>query len=404
MLRLLITRYFAGLRRRSVVGALSAISVLGVAVSTGAMVIVLSAFNGLEGLIRQLHESWDPGLKIEPTQGKFFEPALARPAALRKLEGVAALHPVVEDNALLRFNEGQAVVRLKGVEPAYGQRPGLAMGMRAGRFELGVPGAWGLVLGAGLQYELQVPLNAGFTGLQVWYPRAKKALGLDPRSAFSRQAAIATGVFQVEKQYDERYVFADIRLAAELMERPGQVTALEVDLAPGTDPDALAAKVQHQLGPAFRVLTSKQQHQSLMRVLRLERLFVYLALTVILLISSFNIFTALSMLGVEKRRDLAVLLALGAQPRLLLQTFLGLGLAISGLGATLGVGLGLALCWAQQRYKLVSMGMQTSIVEEYPVEVHQADLWLTALTVIAVSLAVSWAPARAALRSRVREV
>lgn len=403
MLRLLVLRYFAGLRRRSVVGALSAISVLGVAVSTGAMVVVLSAFNGLEGLIQDLHRSWDPGLQIQPKQGKFFTPDPKLQERLRSLPGVAALNLVVEDNALLRFNEGQAVIRLKGVDPSYGKRPGLSQAMRAGSFNLGVEGAWGLVLGAGLQYELQVPLNAGFTGLQVWYPRAGKKLGIDPRTAFSRQAAIATGVFQVEKQYDDRYVFADRRFAADLMEHPGACTALEIDLADEQDPDGMAEQVQAVVGEDFTVQTSEQQHESLMRVLRLERLFVFLALTVILLISSFNIFTALSMLAVEKRRDLAVLGAMGAQPGLIRKTFLLLGLTISGSGAFVGLGLGLVLCWAQQTYKLVSMGMQTSIVQEYPVEVHTQDLWLTALTVVAVSLLVSWAPAQGAVRGRVRE-
>ena len=403
MLRLLVSRYFAGLRRRSVVGALSAISVLGVAVSAGAMVVVLSAFNGLESLIQDLHRSWDAGLKIEAAQGKFFDPNLARPDELKALPGVSALYQIVEDNALLRFNEGQAVVRLKGVDAAYGKRTGLAKALIGGSFNLGVEGAWGLVLGAGLHYNLQVPLNAGFTGLQVWYPRAKKSAGLDPRSAFARRAAIATGVFQIEKQYDERYVFADRRLAAELMEHPNACTALELDMAPGQAPADLQDRVQEIVGAGFKVLTSEQQHESLMRVLKLERLFVYLALSVILLISSFNIFTALSMLAVEKRRDLAVLAAMGARPSLIRRTFLLLGLTISGSGAAIGVGLGLLLCWAQERYKLVSMGMQTAIVQEYPVEIHVQDLWITALTVVTVSLLVSWAPARGAVLGGVRD-
>jgi lipoprotein-releasing system permease protein len=134
----------------------------------------------------------------------------------------------------------------------------------------------------------------------------------------------------------------------------------------------------------------------------LERLFVFLALAVILLISSFNIFTALSMLAVEKRRDLAVLGAMGAKPSLIWQTFLALGLAISILGAVMGVWLGLALCWLQDTFKLVSMGMESAIVQEYPVEVHGQDLWLIALTVVLVAVGVSWLPAKGAVKASVR--
>jgi lipoprotein-releasing system permease protein len=283
------------------------------------------------------------------------------------------------------------------------QKPGLEKTLVAGSASLGSKGAWGAVVGAGLQYNLQIPLNAGFTGLQVWYPRAGKKLGLDPRSAFSRHAVIATGVFQIEKQYDERYVFVDHQLASDLMEHRGQSTTLELYLADDHEPTDKIRTIQEIMGEGFTVRTSEQQHESLMRVLLLERLFVFLALAVILLISSFNIFTALSMLAVEKRRDLAVLGAMGAKPSLIWKVFLLLGLTISSTGALLGVGLGLGLCWLQSEFKLVSMGMQSAIVQEYPVEVHVADLWLIATTVLCVSLAVSWIPARGAVKGTVRD-
>jgi lipoprotein-releasing system permease protein len=361
------------------------------------MVVVLSAFNGLEGLIVDLYTSWDPGLKVEPKAGKFIPQDTTLVGKLSALAGVQKVYAVAEDNALLRFDGGQAVVRIKGIDPSYGQRAGLGKTLVAGRFQLGVPGAWGVVIGAGLEYNLQIPLNSGFDGAQIWYPRDGKNVGLDPRSAFARQAVIATGVFQVEKQYDERYVFADRRLVAGLMGQPDACTALEIDLLPEKDPKTVAQQVRDVVGPAYTVKTSAQQHESLMRVLLIERLFVILAFVVILLIASFNIFTALSMLAVEKKRALAVLGAMGATPALIRNTFLGVGLAISSLGACVGVGLGIGLCWLQDQYKLVSMGMQAAIVQEYPVRVLQPDLWLIASTVILVSLAVSWVPAQGAV-------
>lgn len=396
---LLIWRYFAGLRRRSALGALSAISILGVAVAAGAMVVVLSAFNGLEGLIRDLYTSWDPALQITPAKGKFIENATTAQLRLQAFPQITGMQIIAEDNALLRTDKGQAVVRLKGVDPAYGKKPGLAKAIVAGRFSLGNGAVSGVVLGAGVEYALQIPLNGTLADAQLWYPRAGKNIGIDPRSAFARRGVIATGVFQVEKQYDEHYVFADRQLVATLMGKPDACTGIELDLQPGADPDKVAKEVIKALGPSFIVKTSEQQHESLMRVLLIERLFVILAFVVILLISSFNIFTALSMLAVEKRRALAVLGAMGATPAIIRTTFLGVGLAISSLGASLGLGAGIGICWLQDRYKLVSMGLQTALVQEYPVRVDASDLWLIGTTVVLVSLAVSWLPAAGAVRA-----
>jgi lipoprotein-releasing system permease protein len=398
MLRLLVFRYAASLRRRSVIGWLAGISVIGVGVSTAAMVIVLSAFNGLEGLISDLYASWDPALKVEPVKGKFFALGTIPYEKIKKIEGVETVTAVLEDNALLRNGDLQLVVRVKGVEATYPRSAQFDSAITEGAFELNRGPFAGLVVGYAVQQALGIGVGNQLEPIQLWYPKRNARLGLDPTKSFTKRPAMATGVFRLEKQYDEKYVFGPVELVEQLTGRVAERSFIEIELLNNQDPDRIKGKLEALLGPQFRVLTYREQHATLARILNLERLFVYVALTVILLISSFNIFTALSMLAVEKRRDMEVLLTMGAEPGLIGKVFLGIGFVVAGLGAALGLGLGVALCLAQQTFGLVSMGMATSIVASYPVALKIGDLAIIVGTVLVTTLAISWMPAKKAGR------
>ena len=392
---LLARRYFVSLRQRGTIGLLSLISMVGIAVATGALVIILSAFNGLEALIRDLYASVDPDVKVMPTQGKFFAGSDSLLKAVQQTEGVTAVAGVIEDNALLRHQDAQMVIKIKGVSPNFSAVSGLQRAIFMGQMRLEEAVVPGVVVGVGVQAGLGIGLNQVMSPFQIWYPRFKKSMSLDPTRAFTKRAMVARGVFQLEKEFDEKYVYMALETARQLTSKPGQLTALEVAALDGEDA-ALSSRLQAKLGPRFVVQDREQQHASLVKVLRIERAFVVIALVVIMAISSMNIITALSMLAVEKRVDLAVLKAMGTRPPQVRNAFLMVGVLISTVGAFAGLIVGLALCVAQQEFGFVGMGISTAIVSSYPIKIESADVLLAMVSVSAIGILAAWLPARGA--------
>ena len=395
-MRFFVFRYFFALRQKGTVGWLSAISMLGVAVGTAALIIVLSAFNGLERLIEGMYQNFDPELKVLPERGKFFALPAAQMQALQSLPGLQQVVSVVEDNALLRAGNAQMVVRMKGVSDNFLLEDRFQEALLLGRYALHAGPVPAMMCGRGVQQALNLSIGNPAAMAQLWYPKAKASQGLDPSKAFVKKSILPEGVFRLEKQYDEKYVIVPIATAWALTRRPGQVSALELKARAGTSVPDLQEAVQTLLGRQYQVQAYAQQHASLVKVLRLERLFVLLALAVILLIASFNIFTALSMLGVQKRVDISMLKAMGAPAGWVQRMFLWLGLAIAGAGALVGTIVGVGLCLAQQAFGFVSMGMATAIVDAYPIHLQAPDIALALLLVVVTSLAIAYIPARAA--------
>ena len=403
---LIAQRYFRSKNKRNIITIISNISMIGVAVGTMALIIVLSVFNGLEDLVRTLYGKSDPNLIISAAKGKAFDVDRTFLMKLENTPGVALLTEVIEDNALLQYHDRQMVVKMRGLSDNYFGQSQIDANIREGDHRLRRDSLELALVGAGVQHELSITLNNRLAPMRLLYPRntpGKKMLKYDPENAFNEQNLVAGGVFLIEQHVDDSYIFVPLTFAQRLLGYGTRRTALYVKVGQSFEVEAVKKQLRRQLGPKFKVQDSDEQHVSLFKAIKVERLFVFITFTLILLIASLNIFFLLSMLVIDKKKDIAVLLAMGASQKMVRNTFLLVGAIVALVGAATGLVLGVSLCLAQQRFGLVSMGMATSVVDSYPVKMKGSDLIFTCLSIILITLAVSIRPALNASRLDVRE-
>ena len=375
---------------------------IGVAVGTMALVIVLSVFNGLEDLIKGLYASFDAELKIEAAQGKSFQVNEDWLNSLRDVPGVEVLTEVIEDNALLRYKENQVVGRIKGVSDNFLDQGRFSKGHFTGEMSLGSESQPAAILGRGVGYFLTVELGNEFDFLQVFYPKAARAGSIDPRNMYNRDVIKPVAYFSIDKQFDDEYVIVPIRFAQDLLNYGDKRTSLEIKVAEGYDISRVKRTLRTQLGEDFLVRDTEEQHASLLLTIRLEKLFVFLTLSFILAVASFNIFFSLSMLAIEKKKDIAVLFAMGATQKLVKSIYVKQGVIIAFSGAAVGLLLGFLICWVQDNFGLVSLGVTSSIVDSYPVKMIWTDFLYTSLSVVIITFIASYRPA--IIASRVKTV
>jgi lipoprotein-releasing system permease protein len=373
---------------------------IGVAVGTMALIVVLSVFNGLEGLLRSLYGSFDPDIKIEANLGKSFVPSDTLMAKITSFSEVSTITEVIEDNALVKYKDSQLVIRIKGVSDNFIEQNRLKSAIVQGELALyrdEVPYA---IVGRGVQYLLSLTMQSNdFHTLQIFSPKNVAAGTFNPSKLFNQRNILPSGVFAIEKQYDEKYIFVPIAFAKDLFEYDDKLTSLELMTKPDTDIKSLKADLETALGSDFRVLTSAELHADLYKLLRWEKFFVFFTFAFILAIASFNIFFSLSMLAIEKRPDIAVLNAMGADRSLIKKIFLLEGGIIAISGASVGLTLGMAICWLQQTYGMVSMGMATSLIDAYPVVMKPMDFVNTGVLIFFITLLASYRPASIAANS-----
>ncbi|MDI1321647.1 MAG: FtsX-like permease family protein [Algoriphagus sp.] len=387
-------RYFRSKKKRNFITVLSTISMIGVAVGTMALVIVMSVFNGLEDLIKSLFASFDAELKIEVVEGKSFLTNEEWLDSIRNLEGVAILTEVIEDNALLDYNGNQMVARIKGVSDNFLDQGRFSKGFFWGDTTLGNELRPAAILGRGVGFFLSVNLEDVNVPLKIFYPKApRSAASIDPTQLYASGILDPVAFFSVERQFDDEYVIAPLAFTRDLLNYGDKRTSLEIKVADGMSINEVQSRLKAHLGPKFLVKNTDEQHAGLLRTVKLEKLFVFLTLTFILAIASFNIFFSLSMLAIEKKKDIAVLKAMGAPDRLIRSIFLKQGAMIAISGATIGLILGYFVCWMQEIFGLVSLGISSAVVDAYPIKIVWSDFLWISLAVIAITLVASWRPA-----------
>ncbi|SFQ26033.1 ABC transporter permease [Hymenobacter arizonensis] len=403
---LIARRYFRSKNKRNIITIISNISMIGVAVGTMALIIVLSVFNGLEDLVRTLYGKSDPNLVISAAKGKAFDVDRTFLMSLEKMPGVALVTEVIEDNALLQYHDRQMVVKMRGLSDNYFGQSQIDANIREGDHRLRRDSLELALVGAGVQHELSITLNNRLSPMRLLYPRntpGSKTLSMNPEKAFNEENLIAGGVFLIEQHIDDSYIFVPISFAQRLLGYTTRRTALYVKVGGSFEIEQVKEQLRKQLGPAFKVQDSDEQHVSLFKAIKVEKLFVFITFTLILLIASLNIFFSLSMLVIDKKKDISVLLAMGATEKTVRQTFLLVGAIVALVGAATGLILGVGLCWAQQQFGFVSMGMATSVVDAYPVKMQVSDLVFTCVSIIVITLAVSIRPALNASKLDLRE-
>ncbi len=396
-------RYLFSKKSHHAINIISAISACGVAIATLAMVCTLSVFNGFQGLVADLFTDFDPELKITLAEGHTFpanDPSLKQ---LKSHKDIAVVTPCMEDQALVVRNGQQVVVTLKGVDDNFMQQTDLAhilypqleddeeLVLHADVLEYGL---------VGIQLAIQLGLNVDFeTPLQVFAPKRGERVNMaNPLSSFNTDELLSPGcVFQVKQnKYDAHYILTSLAFAQHLLDQKGKITQVEVKLREGANVSRVKRELARLLGSKFIVRDRYEQQEDVFRIMRIEKLIAYLFLTFILLVASFNVIGSLSMLLIDKEKDIRTLYNLGAKPSDVRRIFILEGNLISLLGALFGIAIGVALCWAQQHYGLIAMGQSEGafIVEAYPVVVKVWDLLLILFTVVIVSALVVWYPVR----------
>lgn len=367
---------------------------VGVAISTMALVAVMSVFNGLEDLIRGLFSSFDAELQVTPVAGKSFVATEDWLTAIREVEGVEVITEVIEDNALLEYRGNQHIARVKGVSNNYFEHERFSKGYFWGDTTLGTGMRPGAILGRGVAFALSVNLDDINSVLNIYYPKApKSAASLDPNQLYASGQVEPRGFFSIEQGVDNEYILVPLDFFKNLLGYGQKRTALELKVSPEYSISTVQEAVQAHLGADFAVKNADEQHATLIRTVKLEKLFVFLTLTFILALASFNIFFSLSMLAIEKKKDLAVLKSMGAKNSLIRGIFLKQGALIAFSGAILGLILGLLLVGAQAEFGLISLGIASGVVDAYPVRIHWPDLGWISLAVVTITLLASWRPA-----------
>ena len=367
------------------------------------MIVILSVLNGMEDVIRSLYNSFDPELKIMASTGKSFRISEDLYGKMRKVEGIAIITEVIEDNAIVSYKSEKDVVKIKGVSENFIAQHRMDSMMAAGKLILKDRDTRYAILGAGLQYKLSVSLNDPFAPLIFYYPNRKKIKKPDAPDAFNSGSLQAGGIFAIEKQYDDYYVFVPLDFAEELLDYGNKRTSLELKLKQGYTIESVQQNLKKALGEKFLVLNSDEQHAGIIRAIRVEKLAVYIILTLLLGVSSVGIYFCLTMLTIRKRKDIAVLKSMGATVKLIRNIFITEGMIISFSGAILGLAVGFLICYLQQTTGFIPLGVETSMVKSYPVKLEWMDFLITSIIIFVMTIIASSIPALKASRVEIME-
>jgi lipoprotein-releasing system permease protein len=392
-------RYFFSGRKKNFINIISALTVLGVAMSTAALVIVLSVFNGLEDLLRGMYTSFDPELKIELKKGKSFEVDETMIQRLQTVVGVEVITEVIEDYAYVRYRDADIVVTLKGVSENFLSQHRLDNSMVKGKLILSKNEIDYAVVGQGVQHALSLSVEENIHPLQVFYIKNLKSSGLDPSQLYSRRVIQPGGVFSIEKNYDDNFIFVPLHFAQDLLNYGNKRTSLEIKTTGKLPLKETQAGIAKVLGSDFSVLSNQEQHADLYRILKIEKFFMFFAISLLSLVISINIYFSLMMLVLDKKKDISVLFAMGSTRSLVRNIFLFEGAMIAFAGTFAGLLLGAFICWLQDSFGLVGMGMESAIISSYPVKMEVTDFVLTSFVMVIITIIVSFYPARLAIRS-----
>ena len=391
--RFIARRYLFAKKSHNVINIISIISAAGIAIGCAALVIILSVYNGFDGVVRDLNNAATADVLVTPVRGKVFVPD-ERFDAFREDQRVKAVCGVLEESVFVQYGDRNKVVVARGVDSLYEQVTALRDHLVEGDFSLTYGDLNQVVLGRLVAMELGVRTTF-LQPLTAWFPsRTRQVDLLNPLASLRQEKLHPAGIVSLEQNFDQKYLFMPLPALRELLEYQDEVSAVEIYLTPqGLDRKGMASRevlsqLKASLGDAFLVRDRQQQNTTLYKLLIYEKVAIYLILLFVMLIISFNIYGSLSMLIIEKRDDIATLQAMGADDALVGRIFVREGWMISLLGIAVGVGIGLLVCLLQQHYGFVKMP-GNFVVDAYPVVVQPLDIVLVVVGVAFIGWLIS---------------
>ncbi|MFW5755120.1 MAG: FtsX-like permease family protein [Tangfeifania sp.] len=386
-------RYLVSKKKQNIINIISGISMAGIVVGTMALVIVLSVFNGFNSLISTFFSNFDPDFKITSREGKMFSPADGRFSEIKNLQGVVHYAEVIEEVALLKYNEQQYAAVIKGVPENYQEYTKIDTLIVDGEYLLEEKGEDFAVVGQGVAYNLGIGLTF-IDPVRLFVPKRGRQTSLNPSRALNYDYIFPSGVFSVLEEIDSKYVLVPFDFAAELFESKGEISAVELGIDPDVNSKKLQREIESILGESFHVKNKYQQHDLIYKTMQSEKWAAYLILVFILIIASFNMLGSLTMLIIDKKEDLYILRSMGANSSLIRRIFLFEGWMISFFGAVFGTILGVLVSWAQIEFELIKFGAGSFVISSYPVQIIFSDILIIFGIVIFIGFIASWYPVR----------
>ncbi|MBP7463104.1 MAG: ABC transporter permease [Bacteroidales bacterium] len=390
-------RYLLSKKSRNAINIISGISVAGVAVGTAALIVILSVFNGFDGLIKTLFTSFDPDLKITSVQSKTFVADDKLLSVLRTDKAIAAWSFSLEENALLEYDGQQMIATMKGVDENYLKVTGLDSMLVSGEYYLKYNDIPTAVAGRGVSYKLNLDLDF-LVPVKVHIPSRKAEIRgnfQDAVNLINTRNIYTSGVFAVQQEYDNKYYIVPLSFAREVLEYDNDISAIEIKLKDPKQTAVVKERLTSQLGNTFAIADRNDQHRFLYQVMQSEKWVIFLILLFILIIASFNVIASLTMLIIDKKKDINTLRSLGANDSLIRNIFFAEGMLISLVGAITGLLLGGLICWVQQEFGIIKLGSEGSfIISAYPVLINPYDFALVFGTVLFIGFLAAWYPVR----------
>lgn len=391
---LIAVRYLFAGKQKSAVNIISWISLVGLMVSTMALIIVLSVYNGIGDLTKQLFSTFDPELIIEPAEGKTFHVSELSTlhSPLSAMEGVATVSQMAVETAWITYGgHNQAIVQLRGVDDRYPELNGIDTLMSEGQYltRLADPSVYGLVVGGEIYYDMGMSLLSNMPATVHIPKRGTTSMGFTMDEAFNIGYAYPTGFFFIQQDIDKKYVVTHIDLVRQLMNYASdECTALGVKLKPGADVQRVKKALRSSLSTLHTPLTVKDRYDQqplYFKIFRSERLGIYLILSLIVLISTLSLVASLSLLIINKRDDIFMLKSMGMTSRQIRRSFMAEGLLICGVAVLAGLLSGFVVCFVQQQFGIIRMGDGNFVVNTFPVAMRVVDFVITFVLVMAIS-------------------
>jgi lipoprotein-releasing system permease protein len=372
-------RYLISKKSNNAINIISWISIIAIAITTGALIVILSAMNGLTGAVAGLYNTFEPDIKITAAKGKFFKANDAFMLKLSKTDGIEAVSQTFSDKALLKNNEKQTLVSVKGVDQNFSKVTKIDSSIIDGTYRLNDTSNF-VVLGEGVANILQVNIREFASELSLLSPSKGKTSSINPDDNFNQVYVMPNGIFSLNDEFDFQFVFVGLNTAKKLFSEPEKVSAVEIKCKGNMH--EVQEKLIETLGSDFIIKNRYELNDVLFKTLETEKLATFIILAFILIIATFNIIGALTMLIIEKQKDIKTLFSLGADLSLIRNIFMREGFLITGVGALIGLVLGLIVCWLQATFHFVTFGDEF-IIPYYPIDIQLKDfVWIFSLIMV----------------------
>lgn len=382
----LARRYLVGKKSANIINIITGLSVFGLATGTCVILLVMAVFNGLEGTILDFFNSFNPDLKITASAGKTIKNADSLSLRLKQVEGVELVAKSLEEVVLFEYEEQQEVGKIKGVTDNYPQLNGIDSALVEGRFNLHPQKGGGVIAGIGIGSSLALNVMDPFTYIKV-YALTKESKSKALGSPFRKISMVPTGMFAIQQEYDNQYIFAPLDQVQYLLQKTAEVSAFEIRVQNGQT-DAVQDRLQHLLGSKFKVENRYQQEQEFLRLMKVEKWLAFLMLSLAAMLVAFNMIGALWMIVIDKKKDISILKCMGMDDQSIRNIFLTLGAFIALLGISLGSLITLIIYFLQINYGLVGIP-EGSGMTAYPVELSLFDFMITASIILTIGLLAS---------------